>query len=73
MGAPMGAGTEDAIWLEPACRGGTARSETSSGYLAAPGHHLRPVHHHARRVAQIAWLAGRRGVGRCGRGARRCI
>ena len=72
-GAPMGAGTEDAIGLELACRGGTARSGTSPGYLAAPGHHLRPVHHHARRVAQIAWLARRRVAGRCGRGARRCI
>ena len=69
----MGAATEDAIGLEPACHGGTARSGISSGYLAAPGHHLRPVHHHARRVAQIAWLAGRRGAGRRGRGARRCI
>ena len=69
----MGAGMEDAIGLEPACRGGIARSGTSPGYLGAPGHHLRPVHHHARRVAQIAWLAGRRGAGRRGHGARRCI
>ena len=69
----MGAGTEDAIGLEPARRGGPAGSGTSPGYLAAPGHHLRPVHHHARRVAQIAWLAGRRGAGRHGRGASRCI
>ena len=66
----MGAGTEDAIVLEPTCRGGTARYGTSPGYLAAPGHHLQPVHHQARRVAQIAWLAGRQGAGRCGRGAR---
>ena len=62
----MGVGTEDAIGLEPACRGGTAGFGTSPGYLAAPGHHLRPVNHHARRVAQIVWLAGRRGTG--GRG-----
>ena len=69
----MGAGTEDAIGLEPARRGGTAGSGTSPGYLAVPGHHLRPVHHHTQRVAQIAWLAGHRGAGRRGRGARRCI
>ena len=49
--------------LEPTCHGGTARSGTSPGYLAAPGHHLQPVHHQARRVAQIAWLAGRRVAG----------
>ena len=69
----MGAGTEDAIGLEPARPGGTAGSGTSPGYLAAPGHHHRPVHHHAWRVAQIAWLAGHRGTGRHGSGARRCI
>ena len=69
----MGAGTDDAIGLEPARRGGTAGSGTSPGYLAAPGHHLRPVHRHAWRVAQIAWLAGRRVAGRRGHGARWCI
>ena len=69
----MGAGTEDVIGLELARCGGTAGSGTILGYLAVPRHHLRPVHHHARRVAQIAWLVGRRGTGRRGRGARRCI
>ena len=69
----MGAVTEDAIGLEPTRRGGTAGSGKSPGYLAAPGHHLRPVHHHAWRVAQITWLAGRRGTGQRWRGARRCI
>ena len=62
----MGAGTEDVIGLEPARHGGTAGSGTSPGYLAAPGHHLRPVHYHTRQVAQITWLAGRRGAGGAG-------
>ena len=39
-GAPMGAGTEDAIGLEPVRHGGTAGSGTSPGYLAAPGQRL---------------------------------
>ena len=47
-----------AIGLEPTRRGGTTGFGTSPGYLAAPGHHLRPVHNHARRVTQITWLAG---------------
>ena len=46
-----------AIGLEPTRRGGTAGSGTSPGYLAAPGHHLRPVHTtHGKSRRSRGWL-----------------